>query len=248
MLIQKVFEKNLEFISKTELDAGQINSQFVKSKTRDCLVIGNVSFPTGRIRIGDPLAYMCTGKYSPELERTVKPGVYPVEIAVSRTSVAGLRISASRVKLSEKMAVSYELAKPTHETTAFQASDGDMSGFPVDAGMMSFMDFAVMDEYVTFIDNWYKDNPEGNHYDDYFAKFFAQSYEKLPDYQRDGGDFIEWTVPETDHSFVMISSGFGDGFYQCFWGIDEDGEICELIVPLVNADIVDEADSVYFEE
>jgi hypothetical protein len=36
---------------------------------------------------------------------------------------------------------------------------------------------------------------------------------------------------------VMVASGFGDSFYQSYWGYETDNEICELIVPLVNPDI-----------
>lgn len=34
----------------------------------------------------------------------------------------------------------------------------------------------------------------------------------------------------------MVASGFGDGFYQSYWGYDLNNEICELIIPLVNPD------------
>lgn len=247
MIIEGIFEKNCKFISQTELNADFIKRQFVKNETRDHIVIGEISLPTGKICVGDPLAYMCTGSYTPELKRTVKAGVYPVEIAVSRTPVASLRISTARVKFSGRAAVRYELAEPTPETAAFKCSDGDLTGFPVDAGMMAFMDSDVIKEYISFIDKWHKENPEGNHYDDYFEGKFADSYAKLPDYQRDGGDFIQWTIPDTDHSVVMLSSGFGDGFYQCYWGIDEIGEICELTVPLVNSDVVDEANKEFLD-
>lgn len=161
--------------------------------------------------------------------------------------MASVRISTARVKFSDKTAVRYELAEPTHETTAFKCSDGDLTGFPVDAGMMAFMDSDVMKEYVAFISKWHKENPKGNHYDDYFEDLFAESYEKFPDYQRSGGDFIHWTIPDTNHSLVMLCSGFGDGFYQCYWGIDENGDICELTVPLVNADMVDKANKEFLD-
>jgi len=37
----------------------------------------------------------------------------------------------------------------------------------------------------------------------------------------------------------MTASGFGDGFYQSYWGYDEKNEICELIVPMVNPELYD---------
>lgn len=247
MDIQEVFQANMKFISQIELDAELMQRTFTKTDTRDHLVIGTVDLPTGRIRVGDALAYMGTKEFSPELNRTVKAGSYPVELAFITTDFDTVRITASRIKLSNEKAVRYELAEPTHETTAYHCSDGDMTGFPVDAGMMGFMDTSVMEEYADFLKKWHTDNPEKNHYDDYFAALFAESYEKFPQYQRGGGDFIEWTVLETCHRIVMNSTGFGDGFYQVYWGIDKNGEICEVTVPLINADLLDEANKEYLE-
>lgn len=116
-----------------------------------------------------------------------------------------------------------------------------MSGYPVDAGVMCFCDSKVAAEYADFLAKWHRENPRKNHYDDYFAEFFAESDKKLPQFQCEDGDFIEWAVPETGNRIVMISSGFGDGFYQCFWGYDESGEICELIAPLMDPDIFEGA-------
>ena len=64
-----------------------------------------------------------------------------------------------------------------------------------------------------------------------------ESYEKFPQYQRKGGDFIEWENPNTKNKLVMVASGLGDGFYQSYWGYDSNNDICELIVPLVNPDL-----------
>ena len=143
----------------------------------------------------------------------------------------------ARLKLKDTKAVKYVNADSTKETAAAVAKDGVMNGFPVEAGMMSFCDAKVAEEYRMFLENWEKQNPQKNHYDDYFADFFAESYKRLPAYQREDGDFIEWVNPETGNKMVMIASGFGDGFYQSFWGYDIEGEICELIVPMVNPDL-----------
>lgn len=235
--IQESFAANLKYISSTEKNVDDIKGQFVKSNTRFYLTIGKINCPTGRIVVADPLAYLPSNQFSPILDMQIPPGEYPVDVAICRSDEIGIRMCTVRLKIKDSEVVEYKLANPTKESAAFVASDGVLSGFPVDAGMISICDEQVAKEYKDFLDDWYKENPNGNHYDDYFAKFFKESEEKLPQYQREGGDFIEWENPNTKNKLVMAASGFGDGFYQSYWGYDSDNEICELIVPLVNPDL-----------
>lgn len=235
--IQKAFEENLKYISNIEKDVDAIKRQFVKTNTRFYLTIGKIHCPTGNIIVSDPLAYLPSNKYSPVLDIQIPIGEYPVDVSICRSNEIGLRMCTVRLKIKETNAIVYKLANPTNESAAFEGKDGVLSGFPVDAGMISICDQQVAKEYKNFLDNWYKDNPKGNHYDDYFAKFFKDSEENFPQYQREGGDFIEWENPETKNKLVMVASGFGDGFYQSYWGYDSKNEVCELIVPLVNPDL-----------
>lgn len=235
--VQKAFELNLKYISSQEMNVEDIKNQFVKSNTRFYLTIGEIDCPSGKIIVSDPLAYLASGKFSPVLETEIPVGKYPVEISICRSPEIGIRMCTARLKIKNTLAIKYVIANPTEETAAFIAKDGVLSGFPVDAGMISFCDEQVGKEYQIFLDAWYQDNPDGNHYDDYFATFFKESALKLPQYQREEGDFIEWKNPSTKHKLVMIASGFGDGFYQAYWGYDEKNEICELIVPLVNPNL-----------
>ena len=236
-----VFEKNLKYISGEELDADKIVRQFVKSETRFFLTVGTVDVPSGKIIVADPLSYL-SGEHviAPVLKREIPAGSYPAEVSICRHPQIGIRMCTARLKVKGTAAVRYELAESEEESAAFKAKDGIMHGFPVDAGMMCFIDAKAAESYAAFIDKWHRENPDKNHYDNYFAAFFAESYEKLPAYQREGGDFIEWQNPDSGERMVQIASGFGDGFYHSFWGFDESGEVCELVVPLIDADLVDE--------
>ena len=247
MDMKELWKKNREYISSDTLDAAAIAAQFVNSETRDHLVIGTVDLPSGQLCVGDPLAYMCVGEASPAMEKTVEPGSYPVELSFVRTAFDSVRICTSRVKLSDKPAVRYELAMADPETAAFKSSDGCFAAFPVDAGMMAFADRRTVESYISWCRKWHSENPEGNHYDDYFAVLFAESCERLPAYQREGGDFIEWTVPGEGGRIVMNASGFGDGLYQAFWGYDSEGELCELAVPLIDPADMEEQNLKYLE-
>ncbi len=235
--LQALFEKNLKYISQTEIDPNVIAHQFVKSESRYFLQVGVVDLPTGNIIVADPLCYLAQGRMCPQLQITVPIGTYPVEVALCRSQSIGIRMCTARLKITGEKAVRYELAKPTEETAIAKYKDGVLSGFPVEAGMMGFCDVQVAKEYLEFLEKWEQENPGKNHYDDYFAAYFAESEKNFPAYQREGGDFIEWSVPKKGNRLVMIASGFGDGFYQCFWGYDAKNEMCDLIVPMVNPDL-----------
>ena len=237
--INKEFKSNLKYISSTTKNVDDIKRQFVKSNTRFFLTVGKIDCPTGRIVVADPLCYLPSNRFSPILDVEIPIGEYPVEVSICRSNELGLRMCTARLKIKKTEAVIYKLANPTEESATFTGKDGVLSGFPVDAGMISICDLEVAKEYKEFLDEWYKENPDKNYYDDYFASFFKESDEKLPQYQREGGDFIEWENPKTKNKLVMIASGFGDGFYQSYWGYDSDDEICELIVPLVNPDLLE---------
>lgn len=238
-----LFEKNLKYISNAELDAEKTARQFVKTQSRFFLTIGTADIPSGKVVAADPLCYLAGGDViAPILEKEIPSGSYPVEVSLYRDNFIGVRICTARLKIKETTAVRYELAKPVPETAAFEAKDGVMSGFPVDAGMMCFIDANGAKDYERFLLDWHSKNPDKNHYDDYFAAFFAESGKKLPQYQREGGDFIEWKNPLNDQRMIMAASGLGDGFYQCFWGYDQSGAICELAVPMIDPDIFENSD------
>ena len=84
---------------------------------------------------------------------------------------------------------------------------------------------------------WEKENPDGEIYNDYFCGFFKESYKQNPQYQRDGGDWINWQVPGTDYHVPFLQSGFGDGTYPVYWGFDENGKVCQLIVQFIDIEL-----------
>lgn len=235
-----VFRANLKYISRCEASAERIAAQFVKSQSRFWLTIGTADFPTGQVIVADPLAYLPQGKFSPVLEKEIPAGSHRVDVALCRNEYVGVRICTARLKLTDAQAVRYELAKPTPETAAAGNGKEAFAGFPVDAGMMCFCDRQTAGEFQSFLQAWHSTHEGKNHYDDYFAKFFADSFQQYPAYQREGGDFIQWENPDTGRRMVMAASGFGDGFYQSFWGYDDQNALCELIVPMVDPDLFDE--------
>lgn len=237
---QKKFEQNLKYISQTEISVETIERQFVEDARHHRMPVGKAHFPTGRVIVADPLAYLPSGKYSPELEIRIPKGNYPVDVSIYQGDDIGVRMCTTRLRVKNTKPVRYVCATPTRETAVAANEKEVMSGFPVDAGMMTICDAKVADEYREFLDKWYEENPGKNHYDDYFAEFFARSYEMWPSMQREGGDFMVWINPDHHRNMIMVASGFGDGFYQSFIGYDENGDICQIIVPMVNPEIFED--------
>ena len=56
----------------------------------------------------------------------------------------------ARMKIKETDAIT----TPTEDSAVFVGTDGVLSGFSVDAGMLSICDEQVAKEYRQFIDNW----------------------------------------------------------------------------------------------
>lgn len=234
--VNRLFSGNCEYVSKTTLDVEAVARQFVRSDKRFYLTVGTVDIPSGKVVVSDPLCYLAMGICCPVLKESIPAGSYPAEVSMVKHDDVGIRMCTARLKIKNSSAVFYSLAE-CEENNAARLEGWVMSGFPVETGVMSFCDSQGAAEFRRFTGRWQSENDNKNIYDDYFAGFFAQSAARQPEYQRESGDFTEWKNPDGGKRMVMISSGFGDGFYQCYWGYDEFGDICELVVPMVDPDL-----------
>ena len=232
---QIAFEKNLKFLNKETYPAEFFQMLFTKSDKTDIFRAGNVDFPTGEVVLADPLAYLGS-RYETVLDKKISTGSYPVELSVCRSKIAGLRIAAARLLVSDKQAVRYEIAMPKGKKIEDLGKPGAFTFFGVDTGLACIADAQISEEYRIFFENWLKENPGKNKYTDYFAVLFRKSYETYPEVQRPDGSFLEWKLPETGHSMVLFASGMGDGIYSGYWGLDAEGEVGSLVVPFMNSE------------
>ena len=230
---QIAFEKNLKFLNQETYPSEFFEGLFTKSSQIEVLTAGEADFPTGEVVIADPLAYLGS-KYETVLDKRIPAGSYPVELAVCPSTVAGLRIVAARLRVSDKAAVRYEIAMPKGKKIEDLGKPGVWTFFGVDTGLACFADSRTAEENRLFFENWQRENPGKNKYVDYFAALFQKSYEKQPKYQNRGVSFLEWQVPKTDHRAVLFSSGMGDGMYSGYWALDAQGEVVSLIAPFMN--------------
>ena len=198
--------------------------------------LGTVSVPTGILIAGDPLAHIRrdTGSYF----MGVPKGEFPVTATLVLDEGDCARVAAVKVDFSGTPSVWQEEALVGGEPIDdLDEEEGDYFGFPVDAGLACVMDEKVRDAYCDFVTTFARNHPGANLYDDYFADIFAASYRQSPEYQREGGDWITWTVPGTDYSFPIFQSGFGDGIYPAYYGFDREGNICSFFVQFIDIEL-----------
>lgn len=235
--MQEAFEKNLKFLNKESYPEEFFQGLFQAKGTQEVFAVGEADFPSGEIVLSDPIAYLGT-KYMVTLDKKIPAGSYPVELSICHSDKVGLRVAAARLVVSGKEPVRHEIAMPKGKSAEDMGKPGVWAFFGVDGGLACFSDTEAAAGYRSFIEGWKKENPGKNEYVDYFAPLFQESYQAAPGVQEQGGDFLCWKVPGTGHRLVMFHSGMGDGIYSSYWGIDEEGEAAELVIPFLNPEYI----------
>ena len=202
----------------------------IQGKEIFILDMGEIEFPTGNILVRDPLVWL--NRDEKAYLTSVPRGKYRIETLVVKLEEDHYRYALSRVRFTENVPKIYYEALKGDEN--LDDVDGDsIFGFNVDAGLATIVDVETRNAYCDFKDKWYAENPGKNIYDDFFAEIFAKSAEENPLYQRDGGDWINFKIPNSELSIPMIQSGFGDGRYAVYFGYDENGKLCDLVVEYI---------------
>lgn len=234
---RKIFEKNLELLNKPVVTQ-RINEQFEVNSKYIVHKIGEVYLPTGQVVIGDPLCYLGT-KFHCAPNKRIAVGTYPVYLSILDHEVFGMRYLSAKLAITNQQPVHYERVMNEGQKIEDEGKLGVISGFGVETGLGSFCDRQTEELYSEFLKKWHTDNVGSNHYDDYFESFFAKSYQKEPEYQHEGGDYLDWSVPNTRNNIVMFASGFGDGYYDSYWGMDKNDEICCLVTRFIDPEAYD---------
>lgn len=201
------FEKNLDFLRKDEYSKEFIENLFTESDRISLDTIGEVDFPTGQVIIADPLCYLHSEENRKILDRTIPIGKYEVELAILNSKTISKKVAGARLKIRNDKVTHYKQT---------QNKSSKLNGFGVDAGLASFCDATVAEEYTKFYSN-----------NDYFIKLLQ------------GKQFIDWEIPGTNHKIAMFETGFGDGYYMSLYGLNEKDEVCELVIPFINPELVD---------
>ena len=202
----------------------------IQGKEIFILDMGEIEFPTGDILVRDPLVWL--NRDEKAYLTSVPRGKYRIETLVVKLEEDHYRYALSRVRFTENVPKIYYEALKGDEN--LDDVDGDsIFGFNVDAGLATIVDIETRNAYCDFKDKWYAENPNKNIYDDFIAEVFAKNAEENPVYQREGGDWINFKIPNSELSIPMIQSGFGDGRYPVYFGYDENGKLCDLVLEYI---------------
>lgn len=199
--------------------------------------IGPCDLPSGKLLVRDPLVYLSDRNERPYF-LTAPAGTYRTEICVVKSDGEDCdRYAAVRLRFSDKRAIHFYEALVGNENLDTLEEDGDYFGFCVDAGLGCICDETLHQLFCDWMEQWSKEHPGGNTYDDYFAALFDENYRSHPEYQRKGGDWLNWQLPGTEYHIPIFQSGFGDGVYPVYWGFDEHGAICQLVIQLIDIEL-----------
>lgn len=190
--------------------------------------IGDVNLPTGKIIVADPFFTVEQRPFA----RTVEPDKYPVYIYMSEIDSMHHRIAYAKIKFRPDTAEKWILAL-TDDITAEEIQELDEEefyGFPVESGLACFLDEETNKELLAKMDELQEKTPEANYYDEVLADEFKE-YSGKNKFSRPLGDWNDHHPnKDADNNAVMFASGWGDGYYPSYWGLNDNGDIVELVI------------------
>jgi hypothetical protein len=170
--------------------------------------VADLELPTGEIVTCDP--FLVDGA---ALARKVEPGAYPVTLSVASFG-DDQRVVAASVRFRSGAPVRWEAAA----FAGVARKKGGEPGYPVDALTGAFMDVATQETIKAEPGGW----PT--------PSFKALEQQLLTDHYRPNWGWATYHPdPAARGNCVAFSSGWGDGVYSSYWGLDEAGEpLCLL--------------------
>lgn len=202
--------------------------------------IGDVNLPTGRIIASDP--FFTDGQQP--FSRTVVPDKYPVYIHVAEIDKLHHRIAYAKIKFRPEEATKWILAL-TDDLTEEELKDlgeDEFYGFPVESGLAAFLDEETNAQFIAKMDALEESQPDANYYDEVLAEEFRK-YSGKNTFSRELGDWNDHHVSEdSDNNLIMFASGWGDGYYPAYWGLNDNGDTVELVIDFLINDFEGEED------
>ncbi|WP_316569155.1 DUF4241 domain-containing protein [Neobacillus sp. YIM B06451] len=181
-----------------------------------CKKIGEIELMSGRIVACDPF----TGMDDEPFTKQVTPGKYPVLFSIIRYESKDERIAFAMIKFSNNKVSAWEMALQPGQNINELEDDDEYFGYGVDSGTGCFMDIETKNTFLSYENEPQDEDPGYELYLD-LEDEFDKAYKATR-------SWIVTTIKDKA-SIAMFSSGWGDGNYPSFWGMDENGDIVCLI-------------------
>lgn len=172
--------------------------------------LGELFLPTGAIVANDPLCMFETAPF----QKTVEPGRYQVILYILNINT-DKRVAFSELRFKDSMPVRFELAIKEGQDIS-QLGEDEFFGYGVDSGTGSFMDAAACLQMMEL----FKQDETGA------LPFLENPLNESYIYTYSAANVL---IPGQNVNVAAFSTGYGDGAYPSYWGIDDKNRICCLI-------------------
>lgn len=208
--------------ASSNFDLVSLSDAELSARSLKTVDMGNVELTSGHIVAADPLAQ----PDRPAFARTVPAGDYPV-----RLYEAFGRVAAASMRFGEGKPDHWELATVPGQDIA-TLKDDEIFGYPVDAGLGSYMDADTLDLIGEREQQVQTQKPDSDvsYYNDVLA----------PELDANKGVYaLHRPVAGKKGNVAIFWSGSGDGFYPVFWGMDKEEH---PLVLLTDFQVIENAD------
>lgn len=186
-------------------------ADFLVSRKLVELPIGDLPLLDGKLVALDPLVQPDRAAFT----RTVEPGTYPVSYI--REDSAHSRPGFIVIRFSKSPVTHFELALLAQQDPS-TLKDDQFFGIPVDAGVAAFANSAfAADQAKREAEEQKKAG------DDYVSYYDDVLFEDLPGTEEDES-VLHRPFENGEGAVAIAQSGWGDGYYPVFWGLDKDGK------------------------
>lgn len=235
----KIWEEKRDFtLAPNDLDLYFTEKEINEIKV-DQISLGEISLPTGQIIVNDPLGQYLALDNNPYFVETPK-GNFPLQASIITYEDDGEienLISCVKIAFSNEKPVRYEEALKGIESIE-DLNEGEYFGFASESGLATIVDYSAKEAFTTFIDE--VEAKDQNLYDDYFAPLFTENVKNNPAYQSEDGDWINWTIPNTEVKTPIFQAGFGEGVYPSYFGYNAAGEVVAFYIQFIDAELEDD--------
>jgi hypothetical protein len=237
----KIWEEKREFtLAPNDLDLYFSEKEINEIKV-DQINLGDISLPSGKIIVNDPLGQYLALDNNPYFIETPK-GEFPMQASIITYEDDGEEenlIACVKIAFANEKPVRYEEALKGIESIE-DLNEGEFFGFASESGLATIVDADAKEAFVKLIDE--VEAKDENLYDDYFAPFFAENVKNNPKYQSEDGDWINWTIPNTEYKVPIFQAGFGEGVYPSYFGYNAAGEVVAFYIQFIDAELEDDSE------